>query len=245
MSPGPTSREPRPGGDGPNARDHRPFRRVVVQRRLDLACQRVVVGGGLVRALDDRDRARAADRRTQLVRGERPEARERDTADRPTEGAEMVDDGGRRVRHRAHRDHDLGGVLAAVRLDGGVAATGQDRPLRKRRVQLAREATIESTLADATFHVAVLVLDDAGHQRARPGRTRSGAARAGRRRTRAGARPRAGPSSRACASSGTRPGRRRTAPRWPRRRAGRSRRGRRPPGRCGRTGSPTRCRRRP
>ena len=54
---------PEAGRHGAHARDQLAFGSVVVERRLDLAGQRVVVGGRFVRPLDHRDRARAAERR--------------------------------------------------------------------------------------------------------------------------------------------------------------------------------------
>ena len=155
--------------------------------------------------------------------------------------AEVVDDGDRGVGDRAHRDEDLGRVVAAVGVDQAVACGRSGRSIRPSRSASSPGIAVGvGALADAALHVAVLVLDDAGHQRL--GRIEQVADPLGadRRRTRAAARPRAAARSRACGSSGSRPGRPGTASRSPRRRGGRWRSGRPPPGRCGRTGSPSR-----
>ena len=230
---------------GAHTRDQLAFGSVVVERRLDLAGQRVVVGGRFVRPLDHRDHARAADRRPECVRRERPEARHGDRANGAAEPAEVIDDRGGRVGHRAHRDDDLGGALAAVRLHGGIAAAGEARPVLERGVQLARQPVVERSLAEAALHVAVLVLDDAGHQR--PLRVEPRAKvipwvadelaqeivlRQHHRLERVrGQEPVLDDEEGHLGHLGDASGDRR--------------RGRRPPGRCVRTGSPTPCRRRP
>ena len=74
---------------------------------------------------------------------------------------------------------------------------------------------VPGALGDAALHVAVLVLDDAAHECLGGVEQVADASRADRRRTRAAARPRAGGRSRACASSGSRPGTRGRASRSP------------------------------
>ena len=76
----------------------------------------------------------------------------------------MIHDGDRRVRQRPHRDEDLLGVVAAIRVDRGVRPTGLLRPRRHGVGQGRREQRVVRPLADATLHIAVLVLDDARHQ---------------------------------------------------------------------------------
>ena len=99
--------------------------------------------------------------------------------------------------------------------------------------------SVEGALADAALHVAVLVLDDAGHERL--GRVEQVADALARVADELAQQLVLGQArrSRACASSGSRPGRRRTASRVASADAPRDgRRGRPPPGRCARRGSP-------
>jgi hypothetical protein len=138
---------------------------MVVEGRLDLTGQRVVVRRGLVRSLDDRDRTGALDRRPERLRRERPEACHCDTADRPSQAAKVIDDRSRGIGDRAHGHDDLGRIRRAIWFDAAIAPTGQVAPFRERRVELTREPLIERSLAEPTLHVAVLVLDDAGHER--------------------------------------------------------------------------------
>src|SRR4029453_18607773 len=95
---------------------------------------------------------------------ERPETGDRGTADWPAASAEVIDDGGRRVRDGSHRDDDLGRILAAVRLDATIGPSGEDGPVAEGGGQLARQPVVEGPLPQPTLHVAVLVLDDAGHE---------------------------------------------------------------------------------
>ena len=108
---------PEPGREGQDARDRQPGLGPFVQGGFDLAGQRVPRGQRFVGPLDDADRARRAEGRPQLVGRERPERGDGDAADAPAGGAEVIDDGERRVGHRAHRDEDLGRVLGAVGVD--------------------------------------------------------------------------------------------------------------------------------
>ena len=92
--------------------------RRVVERRPDLAGQRVGRGERFVGPLDDADRAGAPEDRATAPRS--GNGRKLVTATQPTGRpwlAEVVDDGDRGVGHRAHRDEDLGRVVAAVGVD--------------------------------------------------------------------------------------------------------------------------------
>ena len=142
----------------------RPFGRVLVERRLHLAREGVVGRRRLVGPLDHGDRSRIVDERPEGRGGERTEARHGDRSDRSPLGAEVVDHRGRRVGHRPHRDQDVLGVLAAVRLDPAIAPAGELAPAGERIVDRRRQAVVEGALADPALHVAVLVLDDPGHQ---------------------------------------------------------------------------------
>ena len=106
-----------------------PFGGDVVQRGRDLAGQRVRGGQRLVRPLDDRrPRGRGAGRDASSAAGN---GRKLVTATQPTGrpcGAQVVDDGDGGVGDRAHRDEDLGRVVAAIRVDDPDGPAGQLGP---------------------------------------------------------------------------------------------------------------------
>ena len=109
-----------PGRERQDPRDHHALGRRVVERRPDLAGQRVGRGERIVGPLHDADRAGAP--RGPRASSSAGNGRKLVTATQPTGRpwlAEVVDDGDRGVGHRAHRDEDLGRVGAAVGVDDG------------------------------------------------------------------------------------------------------------------------------
>ena len=76
----------------------------------------------------------------------------------------MIHDADRGIRDRAHGDEDRLRVLATVRLDGSNGATGELGPLHHGAREQAWDPLGVGALANPAFHVAVLVLDRAGHQ---------------------------------------------------------------------------------